>query len=76
VAGLRNVLDTTSSPEVRRQAAKLLAALEPRSRRTLRLVPVLEEAATPGARTLLEALATGNPAAPETIAARSALFFR
>jgi RNA polymerase sigma factor (sigma-70 family) len=73
---LRAALMATSSAEQRSRIEKLLAApfvALPETVRFLRAVQVLELIRSPAAQALLEDLATGDPAAPETKAATAAL---
>jgi hypothetical protein len=68
----------TDSPEAHERLGKLLERLSdpvppPESLRTVRATAVLERVGTGDARRLLEDLARGADAAPETKAARSAL---
>jgi WD40 repeat protein len=75
---LRQALGQDPSPEVRRRLETLLArppglAASPESLRRLRAMQVLERAASPEARRLLDELARGVAHAPETQEAKSAL---
>jgi WD40 repeat protein len=76
---LRKVLQEQPTPEVRRRLKALLAvhlpgkAFPPKQLRLVRAVEVLERAATPDARALLEKLAKGAPGARLTREAQAAL---
>jgi WD40 repeat protein len=74
---LEQVLAGQPSLEVRRNAERLLAKLDPAGspsqRRMLRAVEVLEHVATPEARAVLESLAKGAPEARLTGEAKAAL---
>ncbi len=75
---LRKALASAPSAEVRRRGETLLNQLQgpvtfPETRRSLRTIEVLERAATPEARQLLEKLATGAPEARLTREAKAAL---
>jgi hypothetical protein len=71
---LREALRRRPSPEVRRRAERLLARVAADDRRTsARALEVLEQAGTPEARRLLEALANGEPEARQTREAKAAL---
>src|SRR5262249_9621707 len=77
-SALRDAKQTSASAEVRRRATDLLAELEkstlqPEDLRAVRAVEVMERLATPDARTLLGALAKGDPTAQLTQAAEQAL---
>jgi hypothetical protein len=73
---LRAALATKISLEQRNRIEKLLAApiaSQPEALRFLRAVQALEAIGSPAARTLLEDLVKGDPAAPETKTATAAL---
>jgi RNA polymerase sigma factor (sigma-70 family) len=73
---LREALRGSPSPEVRRRAEGLLAALAPggeNERVAARVLEVLEQLGTPEAVGLLEALAKGAPAARQTQEAKASL---
>jgi WD40 repeat protein len=76
---LRQALAETTSEEVRKRVQPLLKALEgwviqdPDTLRTLRAIWVLQRIGTPEARTILEKLAEGAPAARPTREAKTAL---
>jgi hypothetical protein len=75
---LHHALDKESSPEFRRRAEQLLSKLrgptsDPQRLRALRVVAVLEYAATRRAKDTLEALARGYPGALLTEQAKSSL---
>jgi hypothetical protein len=75
---LRRLLDTKPSPELRKRIDELLAKLvrpitDPETLRLIRAVEVLERIGSPPARSLLEALAGGDPDAVLTREARASL---
>ena len=75
---LEEALRDRPTPEVRRRVERLLSALDRPGPdlallRPLRAVEVLERSATPGARKLLEELASGEPDSDLTRAAKAAL---
>jgi hypothetical protein len=70
---VRTALAETGSTEVRRRLDMLLAQFKTERAITLRAIPILATMATPGARTLLERLASGSPDASITKAAKKCL---
>src|SRR5207244_13159396 len=73
---LREALKSSANLEVQRRLQGILAKVEAARRRQVqevRAVAVLEQIATPEANRVLTAVATGDPQAPLTIAARAAL---
>ena len=78
VPALRRALVGGPSPEARRQIERLLGRLDgpvtaPEALRAVRAVEVLEQAGTPEARRVLEALAGGAPEARLTREAKASL---